>query len=119
MIQTMRQFYQTIRLLEPHADETVSVFDLVRIIDLRLKRLEDHLGIPMPDDLFLLKKKFAERECRCEEDQLWPPADRTKKTEPNWLPPVPPDCQCTDCERERRKRTDQEWITKEETHDQP
>ena len=59
MIQTMKQFYSSLELLGAHADEMISVFDLIEIIDLRLRRLEDQAGIPMPDDLVMLRKRLG------------------------------------------------------------
>jgi hypothetical protein len=59
MIRTMTQFYQSLDTLKSHADEMISVFDLIEVLDLRLKRLEDQAGIPVPDDLTLIKKKFG------------------------------------------------------------
>ena len=70
MIKTMKQFYQSLDTLKSHSDEMISVFDLVEVIDLRLKRLEDQLGIPMPDDLSFIKTKFSADNIK--EDQLWP-----------------------------------------------
>jgi hypothetical protein len=59
MIRTMTQFYQSLDTLKCHSDQMISVFDLIEVLDLRLKRLEDQAGIPVPDDLTLLKKKFS------------------------------------------------------------
>jgi len=59
MIRTMTQFYQSLDTLKCHSDQMISVFDLIDVLDLRLKRLEDQVGRPMPDDLALLKKKFG------------------------------------------------------------
>jgi hypothetical protein len=63
MINTMKLFYQALESLSDHSDEMISVFDLVKVIDLRLQRLEDQLGIPLPDDLTLIKKKFPSEYC--------------------------------------------------------
>ena len=59
MIKSMKQFYSSLELLGSYTDEMISVFDLIELIDLRLRRLEDQAGIAMPDDLTMLRKRLG------------------------------------------------------------
>jgi hypothetical protein len=61
MIPTMQQFGESLETLSAHADEMISVFDLIEVLELRIRRIENHLGMPIPDDLVRVRTTEGRR----------------------------------------------------------
>ena len=54
MIKTMSQFHDVMALARA-SEDPVLVLDLVEVLELRIRRIEHHIGIEIPEDLIRVR----------------------------------------------------------------